>query len=285
MKKRLLTVCLICCFLYRLFADDETLLTGMDAYSRGDWPVAAEAFESALAGTPDDRADALYWLVMTYTSAQKYQYALNYANTFLEGYPTDERAAEVRYQKGRALHFDGRYEESSEVLYQFITDYPDHPKVPSAYYWIGENLYVQGSYSDARMVFNVIIVDYPHSGKVDAARYKIMQIDQLAVRDELLQMVSEVNTAAAIGNGLEDGRKQDEAVSARLTVLEEKIDTLSALMAQMRSEQENRRRQEEQRDSLRQQQELEMRQKELTELRQRTQTLKKMYEQQMKGVK
>lgn len=118
MKKKLILAYLVCFGICNLFADSDDLLTGLDAYSRGDWTTATASFERVLTtADPNNRTEALYWLVMSETSAQNYQRALNYADTFLESASADERAAEVNYQKGRLLYLSGSYEASLDVLY------------------------------------------------------------------------------------------------------------------------------------------------------------------------
>jgi len=196
MKKKLVLVYFVCVVICSVFAESNDLLSGLDAYSRGDWTVAAESFERALTTMPDDRTESLYWLVMSETSAQNYERALEYADAFLEAAPEDERAAEVIYQKGRLLHVSGDYRASSETFYRFIDEYPDHPKIPSAYYWIGENLYAAGNYAESRKIFSEVVANYPQSGKVTEARYKIVLIDQQSVREELLQIANEAHAAA-----------------------------------------------------------------------------------------
>ena len=198
MKKKLVLVYLVCFGICSLFAGNDDLLAGLDAYSRGEWTAAVESLERVLAtAEPNDRTEALYWLVMSETSAQNYERALEYADAFLEAAPEDERAAEVSYQKGRLLHLSGCYDASSENFYEFIEKYPDHPKIPSAHYWIGENFYAAGNHAEARKIFNDVVVNYPQSGKVNEARYKIVLIDQQAVREELLRMASETHSASA----------------------------------------------------------------------------------------
>ena len=324
MKRKVVFAYLVCFALCSIFADNKDLLTGLDAYSRGDWTIAVESFERALTGLPADRTEALYWLVMSETSAQNYQRALNYADRFLQTASEDTRAAEVSYQKGRLLHLSGSYEASSDTFYRFIEKYPEHPKVPSAYYWIGENLYAVGKYTEARKIFNEVVTNYPQSGKVNEARYKIVLIDQQSVREELLRMASEVNTSAASeqaaseavepvsdpkpveseatvadDTSLIEERKRDEYFADRLTTLEKKLDEISATLARIAEEQENQRMREQQQafeqqqkaEQLQKEQEeaerkrLEQRRQELADLKERTQTLEKLYEQRTKGAK
>ena len=198
MKKTFVLAYLVVFGICRLFADNNDLLTGLNAYSSGDWSTATKLFEQVLTtGEQGDRTEALYWLVMSEGSAQNYQRALTYADAFLEAAPEDMRAAEVYYQKGRILHLSGDYETSSKIFYQFIAEYPEHPKIPSAYYWIGENFYSVGKFAEARKIFSEVVVNYPQSGKVSEARYKIVLIDQQSVRDELSRMASAVHTASA----------------------------------------------------------------------------------------
>ena len=197
MKKTFVLAYLVVFGICSLFADNNDLLTGLNAYSSGDWSTATKLFEQVLTtGEQGDRTEALYWLVMSEGSAQNYQRALTYADAFLEAAPEDMRAAEVYYQKGRILHLSGDYETSSKIFYQFIAEYPEHPKIPSAYYWIGENFYSVGKFAEARKIFSEVVVNYPQSGKVSEARYKIVLIDQQSVRDELSRMASAVHTAS-----------------------------------------------------------------------------------------
>ena len=198
MKKTFVLAYLVVFGICSLFADNNDLLTGLNAYSSGDWSTATKLFEQVLTtGEQGDRTEALYWLVMSEGSAQNYQRALTYADAFLEAAPEDMRAAEVYYQKGRILHLSGDYETSSKIFYQFIAEYPEHPKIPSAYYWIGENFYSVGKFVEARKIFSEVVVNYPQSGKVSEARYKIVLIDQQSVRDELSRMASVVHTSSA----------------------------------------------------------------------------------------
>lgn len=307
MKKKITVAWLLCCAVYGVFAADDSMLTGLDAYSRGEWAASAAAFEQVLETQPESRTEALYWLVMAETSAENYPYALNYADAFLTAASDDERAAEVRYQKGRILYLSGRYKDSSEVMYQFIKDYPEHPKVPSAYYWIGENLYAEGLYTAARKVFATLVVDYPNSGKVSEARYKIVLIDQQAVRSELAQIVNEAQATSterppqeskqesAVEKAAveaaepeirsealpqsEEQQRRDEEIAGRLKALEEKIDSLAESLSKMAAEQESLRAQEQQEALERQQreetekkraeQELQEKQKQAAEARQK----------------
>lgn len=295
MKKKLVFAYLVCFGICSIFADNRDLLTGLDAYSRGDWTTATESFERALTALPDDRTEALYWLVMSETSAQNYQRALAYADAFLEAASEDERAAEVSYQKGRLLHASGNYQVSSDTFYLFIEEYPDHPKIPSAYYWIGENLYAVGNYAEARKIFNEVVTNYPQSGKVNEARYKIVLIDQQSVREELLRMASEADTAAAQAEKTPEieEQKRGEYFADRLTALEEKLDEISATLSRIAEEQENQRIREQQQRAEQQQKEqedadrrqLEKRRQELADLKDRTRTLEQLYQQRMKGAK
>jgi len=309
MKKKLILAYLVCFGICGLFADNDDLLNGLDAYSRGNWSVAIKSFEQALTALPNDRIEALYWLVMSETSAQNYRRALVYADAFLEAAPEDERAAEVSYQKGRLLHLSGRYETSSDTFYRFIEKYPDHPKIPSAYYWIGENLYAAGKYAEARKIFNEVVLKYPQSGKVNEARYKIVLIDQQSVREELLRIANEAQAASARAEKASEAaalksdeaevpvvddsatleeQKRDEYFADRLTAVEKKLDEISATLSLIVEEQENQRireqqQQKEQKEAERQK--LERRRQELAELMARTKTLEKLYEQRTKGAK
>ncbi|MEL3906788.1 MAG: tetratricopeptide repeat protein [Treponema sp.] len=324
MKKKSVIVCLTLGIFIQVLSAHTDLLRGLDSYSRSDWKQAIIFFESALQTMPAERTDVLYWLTMAHASAQNYQNALEYAELFLKDYASDQRAAEVEYQQGRILHLSGSYERSSEVLYRFIHTRPGHPKIPSAYYWIGENVYALGLYAQAREMFVTIVVEYPESGKVNEARQKIVMIDQQAVQDEPAEDTISDETAAqqaedsvvhstepdpaaagepqiaesvhddsriqAVEAQLEDERKKNEELAARITALEAKIDELSVKLSQAASEKEaqvireqlEKEREAQQRELLKQQ-EAAKRNKELRDLQQRARTLERMYEQRMRG--
>ena len=232
MKKTFVLAYLVCFGICSLFADNEDLLAGLNAYTRGDWGAATESLEQALTtAEQSERTEAFYWLVMSEGSAHNYERAVAYADAFLEAAPEDERAAEVCYQKGRMLHLSGEYLTSSKTFYQFIATYPTHPKIPSAYYWIGENFYSVGNFDEARKIFSQVVVQYPQSGKVSEARYKIVLIDQRSVRDELSRMASAARTAPAQAEQTsepvapEAKAKPDAAPSAVVTDTAVKADT------------------------------------------------------------
>lgn len=248
MKKLILICVLFSYFCFSLCAGDD-LFRGLDAYSRSDWNEAIRSFEKAFVSAPDDRKEALYWLVLSQASAKQYRSALNYAGMFVKSYPDDVYTPEILYQQGRIAHLCGSYEDSSLILDRFIRDYPYHPNIPAAYYWMAENLYEVGHYAYARELFMRVVRDFPESGKAPDARYKIMLIDGMsvaAVQDErrggtektLPENTPETNDVQDTRlDGFEEGlayeRKKNEELQNRISALEGKIDALSSLLQDM----------------------------------------------------
>jgi len=248
--KRLILICvLFSYFCFSLCAGDD-LLRGLDAYSRSAWNEAIQSFEKAFVSAPDDRKEALYWLVLSQASAKQYRSALNYADMFVKSYPDDAYTSEILYQQGRIAHLCGSYEDSSLILDRFIRAYPYHPNIPAAYYWMAENLYEVGHYAYARELFMRVVRDFPESGKVPDARYKIMLIDGMSVaamQDERRGNTEKTLPAEKIPektdvqdtrlDGFEEGlayeRKKNEDMQNRITALEGKIEALSSLLQDM----------------------------------------------------
>ena len=187
------------------------LVLGLDSYARGNWRVAIEQFQNAInnAKREDEIETALYYLVMSLASSNKYKSAINSSNIFLSRYPNSDKYPDVMYQRGRLYCLLGLYEKALKELYSFINQYPTNKSLPAAYYWIAESLYLGGRLQEARDVFSRILLNYPLSQKAELAKQRISLIDQAATQKELLALLK-LNQEQTMNLADEYAKKQKE---------------------------------------------------------------------------
>lgn len=195
MKKKVLCMCaLLVLFVGQFFvfaqaANGNALLPGLEAYAREDWVSAILHFKKLTSDKRSASSDALYWLVLSEMSAKDYEAALLDANTYAAQYGTTARAADIAYQKGRALYQMQRYDESIEVFYDFVKQNPSHDMVSSALFWIAESLYAYKNYERAALFYRTVLDEYPTSPKIEACTYRLELIARTAREEELLQLL------------------------------------------------------------------------------------------------
>jgi tetratricopeptide (TPR) repeat protein len=166
---------------------------GIELYSEGKWREAVIELRRAQAEalSPEQRAEALYWISLAELSAGEYEAALRDMEELVRAAPSSPRRAELPYHKGRAYYYLGRYDEAVALL----KDYSDRvgegedSRKSASLYWIGECLYALGQLDKARDVFTLITEQYPQSAKFEASSYRIDLINQKKVEMELLALL------------------------------------------------------------------------------------------------
>ena len=113
-------------------SSSDFLLQGFEAYQRNDWPSALLYLRKATSLPQTSTAEVWYMLVMSQMYAQEYESAINDSDFFIQVFPNSNLRSFVEYQKGRALHYVGKYDESISVLGDFCTQYASHELYPSA---------------------------------------------------------------------------------------------------------------------------------------------------------
>ncbi|MDR1212477.1 MAG: tetratricopeptide repeat protein [Spirochaetaceae bacterium] len=164
---------------------------GIELYGRGQWRDAAAELRRAQADamTPNDQGEALYWIALAELSAGEYEAVISDLDELLRVNPLGRRAAEVPYEKGRALFYLGGYDPAIILLSGYASRAADPARKAQAMYWVGECLFALGRLDDAHDIFSRIIDEFPQSVKYEAASYRISLINQKKVEDELLSLL------------------------------------------------------------------------------------------------
>jgi TolA-binding protein len=169
------------------------LQRGIKLYGEGKWREAVIDLRRAQAEalSPEQRAEALYWISLAELSAGEYEAALRDMDELSRAAPSSPRRAELPYHAGRAYYYLGRYDEAVVLL----KDYSDRvregedSRKSAALYWIGECLYSLGQLDRARDIFTLITEEYPQSAKFEASSYRIDLINQKKIEMELLALL------------------------------------------------------------------------------------------------
>ncbi len=204
-------------------------VSGVDAYSRGDWDIAILKFQDAIKNreSEEEVEISFYYLIMSFAYNKDYRRAVDLSTTFLSRYPKSAKYPDVMYQRGRLYCLLSFYEQAIKELYLFINTYPENQAVPSAYYWVAESLYLKGALQEARDVFSSVVLNYPLSRKAELAKQRILLIDQIATQQELLALLklnqekTETLTNELEKNKLQEKNAEGNTVSASAEVLDD----------------------------------------------------------------
>ena len=179
--------------------DSDALVSGYDAYRKGDWTSAMFFFRKAVAVSGGTTDETWFMLIMSEMYAGEFKAALGDCDVFLRKYTFSMYVPHIQYQKGRCLHFLHQNETAVLVLSDFCHQYPEHELYASALYWIAESFYAEYNYNSARGLYERIVMDFPGDAKVSAAQYRIDAIDQKSREEKLLYLLKvtgEENLAA-----------------------------------------------------------------------------------------
>jgi len=169
---------------------------GIEFFGMGSYREAAEEFRQVQRKAPEKgmQAEALFWLSQAELAGGEYEAAVKNMEALEKLDPGNSRIGEIRYQKGRAFYYLGRYNDAILLLKRYAdsitgTDPPDKDRKAAAYYWTGECLYALGLFSTASDIFSVIVAEYPESVKADIALFRLEMIKQKKVELELLNLL------------------------------------------------------------------------------------------------
>jgi tetratricopeptide (TPR) repeat protein len=170
-------------------ADDVALVQGYESYRRADWTSAMMFLRRAVMTPSNSTVDTWYMLIMSEMYAGEYKTAEADCEQFLKTYSGSSYAANILYQKGRALHLLGQNDQAVLSLSDFCHAYGDNELYPSALYWIAESFYAEYNYDSARALYERIVSDFPGDAKAPDAQYRIETIDQRSREEKLLYLL------------------------------------------------------------------------------------------------
>ncbi|MDR3131414.1 MAG: tetratricopeptide repeat protein [Treponema sp.] len=172
------------------------LQNGINLYGRGLWTEAIIELRRYQTEAPDtaQRAEALYWIILSEMGAGEYAAAIRDMNELDRIASRNPRYVETPYHRGRAHYYLGRYDEALVILKAYADSLTfeareDTARMPAALYWMGECLYSLGQLDAAQNIFMTIINDYPYSVKYEAASYRVALISQKKIEAELLSIL------------------------------------------------------------------------------------------------
>lgn len=96
-----------------------------------------------------------------YRGRRQFAKALAEYYRFLQLYPQDEDAAEIRYRMITCLFEVGEYKVMRAQAREFIQKFPDSRYSADCTFWIGETLYLERNYEKARAQFIEYLKKYP----------------------------------------------------------------------------------------------------------------------------
>ncbi len=174
-------------------ADDDfdrgALMRGFESYRNKDWLSSVIFLRQALSASEDATAEVLYMLIMSEVYSEDYEGAIGDCDVFLSRFPQSPLVDNIRYQKGRSLHYVGQNDESVLVLSDFCHQNPDSGMYPSALYWIAECFYDDYNFDTARRLYEQLLADYPDDAKAVDARFKLDAITQREREQKLLLLL------------------------------------------------------------------------------------------------
>ena len=165
------------------------LMRGFESYRNKDWLSSVIFLRQALNASDDATAEVLYMLIMSEMYSEDYEGAVSDCDAFLSHFPASPLVDNVRYQKGRSLHYIGQNDESVLVLSDFCHENPDSGMYPSALYVIAECFYDDYNFDTAHRLYEQLVADYPDDAKAADARFTLDAIAQREREQKLLLLL------------------------------------------------------------------------------------------------
>lgn len=167
---------------------EMALLQGYDAFQNEDWISALFFFRKAVS-VQDAPEETWYMLILSEMFAEEYASAIDDCDLFISKFPSGKYYPFAMYQKGRALHRQGSYDESVAQLTEFCHLYPNHKMYASALFWIAESFFNEYNYSAARVLYERIVSDFSRDAKSVDAQARLRTIGQAEREEKLLYLL------------------------------------------------------------------------------------------------
>jgi TolA-binding protein len=174
----------------------KSFQNGTQLYQASKWYEAAFEFRSAQesALTVDDRAHALYWVILSELAYTDYGSAIRDMDDLARIAPFSDYTRDMVYHRGRVYFNQGYFEDALFLFRGYLDSVYDSDKETedrraAAFFWMGECLYTTGQFDEALQFYNWVIDKYPQSPKVDVSSYRIDLIKQKKIEAELLALL------------------------------------------------------------------------------------------------
>lgn len=168
---------------------NDSLLDGYLSYQKGDWTNAAFFLRKAATDPSVSNDSVWYMIIMSEMNMEKFSNALSDCNYFMQTFNDSSLLPNVKYQRGRILHYVGQNDNAVLELSDFCHENPESPVYSSALFWIAECFYEDYSFETAKTLYERIVSEFPESSKVEDSLFKISLINQREREEKLLYLL------------------------------------------------------------------------------------------------
>ena len=168
---------------------NDSLLDGYLSYQKGDWTNAAFFLRKAATDPSVSNDSVWYMIIMSEMNMEKFSNALSDCNYFMQAFNDSSLLPNVKYQRGRILHYVGQNDNAVLELSDFCHENPESPVYSSALFWIAECFYEDYSFETAKTLYERVVSEFPESSKVEDSLFKISLINQREREEKLLYLL------------------------------------------------------------------------------------------------
>ena len=168
---------------------NDSLLDGYLSYQKGDWTNAAFFLRKAATDPSVSNDSVWYMIIMSEMNMEKFSNALADCNYFMQTFNDSSLLPNVKYQRGRILHYVGQNDNAVLELSDFCHENPESPMYSSALFWIAECFYEDYSFETAKTLYERVVSEFPESSKVEDSLFKISLINQREREEKLLYLL------------------------------------------------------------------------------------------------
>lgn len=168
---------------------NDSLLDGYLSYQKGDWTNAAFFLRKAATDPSVSNDSVWYMIIMSEMNMEKFSNALADCNYFMQTFNDSSLLPNIKYQRGRILHYVGQNDNAVLELSDFCHENPESPVYSSALFWIAECFYEDYSFETAKTLYERIVSEFPESSKVEDSLFKISLINQREREEKLLYLL------------------------------------------------------------------------------------------------
>lgn len=168
---------------------NDSLLDGYLSYQKGDWTNAAFFLRKAATDPSVSNDSVWYMIIMSEMNMEKFSNALSDCNYFMQTFNDSFLLPNVKYQRGRILHYVGQNDNAVLELSDFCHENPESPVYSSALFWIAECFYEDYSFETAKTLYERVVSEFPESSKVEDSLFKISLINQREREEKLLYLL------------------------------------------------------------------------------------------------